>query len=90
MSRKRGPERDVVGVGGPCAKMMETEEDLDHLKGIQRYCEKKGPAESNSTVQEPTKRPEVWPTDLTTRGSRVTLERRQVTGNRGRRQPELR
>lgn len=47
-----------MGVGGPCAKMMETEEDLGHLKGIQRYCEKKGPTESNTTVQESTKRPE--------------------------------
>lgn len=55
---RRGPGGNVVGVGGPCAKMMETEEDLGHLKGIQRYCEKKGPTESNTTVQESTKRPE--------------------------------
>ena len=40
-------------------KDVETEEDLDHLKGIQRCCEGKGPTESNTTVQESTKRPEV-------------------------------
>ena len=44
---------------GAICKDVETEEDLDHLKGIQRCCEGKGPTESNTTVQESTKRPEV-------------------------------
>lgn len=54
-------KRDAVG--GPFAKMMETEEALGHLIGIQRCCERKGPTESNAAVQGAARRPGVWPTD---------------------------
>lgn len=72
---------------------METEEDdlegvISESKGT-AYGKKKGPTESNTTVQKSIKRTEVCTIDLMTGRSHVTLEITQFMVHQGRRQPEL-